>query len=177
MGLWQIGIWQCRKKKEEDPMQKIGSSFFVCQVWTSLTGWNPVAGTRSHHWWYTLQWTSCRCPRQGYGVGWLLLPRARAYIRETFVLLVLLTFVTGWYRVVCGCIFVFEENYRTCYWRYWTCTCTFSSFCAEMRHIEKSQRDFSICLMVIFSNGADFLKNLVDFFSWGVDFLEQKHVR
>ena len=48
-----------------------------------------------------------------------------------------------------------------------------------MRHIEKSRPDFSICLIGIFSCGADFskkggavLKKLVDFLKKLVDFLE-----
>ena len=52
-----------------------------------------------------------------------------------------------------------------------------------MRHIEKSAPDFSICLMGIFQNGADFfswgadfLKNGVDFFSCGADFLGKTQV-
>ena len=52
-----------------------------------------------------------------------------------------------------------------------------------MRHREKSAPDFSLCLMGIFQNGADFfswgadfLKNGVDFFSCGADFLGKNQV-
>ena len=41
-----------------------------------------------------------------------------------------------------------------------------------MRHIEKSGRDFSICLIEIFSCGGDFSKNVGDFLKNLVDFLE-----
>ena len=41
-----------------------------------------------------------------------------------------------------------------------------------MRHIEKSRPDFSICLIGIFSCGADFSKNGGDFLKNLVDFLE-----
>ena len=41
-----------------------------------------------------------------------------------------------------------------------------------MRHIEKSGGDFSICLIVKFSCGADFLENGADFLKNLVDFLE-----
>ncbi len=41
-----------------------------------------------------------------------------------------------------------------------------------MRHIEKSRPDFSICLIEIFSCGADFSKNGADFLKNLVDFLE-----
>ena len=42
-----------------------------------------------------------------------------------------------------------------------------------MRHIEKSRPDFSICLIGIFSCGADFSKNGADFLKNLVDFLEK----
>jgi len=42
-----------------------------------------------------------------------------------------------------------------------------------MRHIEKSRPDFSICLIGIFSCGADFSKNGADFLENGADFLEK----
>ena len=53
-------------------------------------------------------------------------------------------------------------------------------FLCKMRHIEKSEDHFSICLIDPFQNGADFFekvndfcKNPVDFFPRGADYLKK----
>ena len=80
------------------------------------------------------------------------------YISQKKVLQVLPETITHWITAPCGCILIFRKCYRKSYWQGRADSCTFVCFCAEMRHIEKSDATFLYVSSGIFHAAPTFQK-------------------